>query len=85
MGKRIRLIQYVDSDAILSVLWLSMWGKFLYLICEGLVPAPHIAPRKAMYAIVTTILICDVLALSSLLFPSYCSFSLIHNVVYYGN
>ena len=66
-----------------------MWEKFLYyLIGEGLVPAPHIATQKAsvgMYAIVTVILVCDFLALSSLLFPltfvSYCSFSLIHSVV----
>ena len=50
-----------------------MWEKFLYLIYEGLVPAPHIAAQKAsvgMYAIVTTIFVCDFSALSSLLFPS---------------
>ena len=50
-----------------------MWEKFLYLIYEGLVPAPHIVAQKAsveMYAIVTTILVCDFSALSSLLFPS---------------
>ena len=54
--------------------WLCMWEKFLYLICEGLVPAPHMAAPKAgvgMYAIVTTIiLVCEFLAPSSLLFPS---------------
>ena len=50
-----------------------MWEKFLYLIYEGLVPVPHIATQKAsigMYAIVTTFLVCDFLALSSLLFLS---------------
>ena len=50
-----------------------MWEKFLCLICEGLVPAHHIPTQKVsveMYVIVTTILVCMVLALSSLLFPS---------------
>ena len=41
--------------------WLCMLEKFLYLICEVLVPVSHIATQKAsvgMYAIVTTILVC---------------------------
>ena len=50
-----------------------MWEKFLYLICEGLVPVAHIPTQEVsveMYAIVTTILVFDFLALSSLLLPS---------------
>ena len=61
---------------------LGMWEKFLYLICEGLVPAPHIATQKAsvgIYAVVTTIHVCElfgtVIPISSFNF-CYSSFSL---------
>ena len=79
MGKRILLIQYVDA------IFLALYDKFLYLICEGLVPVAHIPTQEVsveMYAIVTTILVCIVLALSSILFPS----AFVSNyMVYYGN
>ena len=69
-----------------------MWEKFLCLICEGLVPAHHIATyskgkrRDVCDCHYNIILVCIVLALSSQFFPSAFVFSLIHYyMVYYGN
>ena len=68
---------------------LCMWEKFLCLICERLVPVAHISTQEVsieMYAIVTTILVCIVLALSSLLFPSaFVTVCFSNYMVYYDN
>ena len=90
MGKRILLIQYVDSvDAILSIFLALYVGEILYyLICKGLVPAPHMATEKAsvgmsLQFMFVTFWHCH--PYFSFNF-CYCSFSLIYYfMVYYGN
>ena len=79
------LIPYVD--AILSIFLALYVGKFLCLICVGLVPAHHIPTQEVsieMYAIITTILVCIGLALSSILFPSvFVTICFSNYIVYY--